>query len=87
MKNSNSKWTDEYIKELKLKAKEFDEYTIYDSYCEVLDEIVKLVKEDEYDYNDMRKFQEKFIKADSELIHIKDSLDEYFEETRKGFLR
>jgi hypothetical protein len=84
MKNSNLKWTDKYINELKLKAKEFDEYAIYDSYCEVLDEIVRIVKENEYDYNDMRKFQEKFMKANSELIYIKDSLDEYFEEIRKG---
>lgn len=77
MRNETLKWTSEYIQKLKLEAKAFEGYIIYSLYCTALDEVSRLSKEDELDYNDMRKFQEKFIKADSLLRSIKDDLEEY----------
>ena len=77
MRNSDLKWTDEYIQALKIKAKPFEEYVIYALYCEALDEIHRLSKESLLDYNDMRSFQEKFIKSDSLLRSIKDELSDY----------
>jgi len=79
MRNDGFKWTDEYIRALKIKAKPFEEYIIYALYCEALDEISRLTKELRLDYNDMRKFQEKFNKADSLLNFVKDELDDYFD--------
>ena len=77
VKNETLKWTDEYIQGLKIKAKAFEGYIIYSLYCTALDEISRLSKENELDYNDMRNFQEKFIKADSLLRSIKNDLEDY----------
>jgi len=77
MRNEILKWTPEYIQELKTNAKAFKGYIIYSLYCTALDEIYKLTKENELDYNDMRNFQGKFIKADSLLRSIRDILNEY----------
>ena len=86
MNNSDLKWTDEYIQGLKIKAKPFEEYIIYALYCAALDEISRLVKESQLDYNDMRRFQAKFMEADSLLRSIKDELDEYQEHESRMLL-